>query len=451
MGMFLRKLWLRVKFCKVCVNLGHIDCEVRMALFFLNLSKHANIGFEFSKTTNYNLKNKVMSRIKIYLCILLLLLFNNIVAQVTIGSGIAPAKGALLDLKQNDQKNNSTKGVLFPRVVLSDENELYPMFGNKDNEFPEYTEDKNGLNRMKIEHKGLIVYNLSNEDNFNEGLYIWNGIEWQSLVKKAVQPPSINELISEQAKLFPGKFEKDSIYEGGVLTIPYIGGNGMNYLEHTYTANGMTFELIAGSLNVGQGLLYFRVSGTPSAESIELEINFGGQKSIVHLESESDVEIKSIEYVRNRVDVVHERKDNEKNTVTTLGNLQIRYSGRDGGVSEIDFIEFRTLENTHITYQYTKHGEGGNFLYRYNQIQSVGKWLDFGYGLFDNKDVSNTLKDINLLNRDIAVATFILHNTREVYRLTINANARISAYSSKDGDIIDEVPARISLFLERLE
>ena len=103
-----------------------------------------------------------MNRIGFYICCLLLLFATNTIAQVTIGSGFPPAKGALLDLKQNDYvSENSTKGVLFPRVMLSNEHELYPMFGTEGKEIKEYTDNRN---KLKIEHKGLIVYNLSEEN-----------------------------------------------------------------------------------------------------------------------------------------------------------------------------------------------------------------------------------------------------------------------------------------------
>jgi len=383
-----------------------------------------------------------MNRIRFYVCSLFLLFSANVFSQVTIGSGVAPAKGALLDLKQNDQENNSTKGFIFPRVILTDEEELYPMFGEKGNELPEYTANKS---KLKAEHKGMLVYNLSSENDFNVGLYVWDGTQWHSLVQRMVLPPAIEELLCDHAKLSPAKFEVTRGYEG-ILTIPYVGGNGMNYLAHTHTINGLTFELIPGSLNVGQGLLYYKVTGVPDAESIELKLNFAGKSCFVSIENESDMEIKAIEYVRKRIDVVYNSETNKKNTVTTLGNLQIRYNGSNGEGTNLDYVEFRTLQNTHITYQYTKHGEEGNYLYRYNQEPSTGSWLDFGYGVFDNNKVSNTIKDISLNGRNIATATFVLHNTREVYRLTINANARIKADAG-----VPEVPARISFFIERLE
>ena len=154
------------------------------------------------------------------------------------------------------------------------------------------------------------------------------------------------------------------------------------------------------------------------------------------------MEIKTIEYVRNRIDLGTNKKENEKNSFTTLGNLQVRYSGENSGIGN---IEFKTLAYTQVTYQYTKHGAGGNYLGRYGQIASDGHWYDFGHGGNVNA-TSGSSKGINLNNRDVASATFILHNTREVYRLTVNANNYISKYGS-----VPAAPASVSIFIERLE
>ena len=383
-----------------------------------------------------------MNKLGFYLHILLLLLFNNVAAQVTIGSDIEPRKGALLDLKESNLENNSSKGILFPRVVLSNEKELYPMFGTVGNEDPEYTANKNTSNTIKSEHKGLIVYNLSEEGDFSEGLYIWDGFEWKAFQNKIVLPPAIDELLCEQVKLSPTKYNMNEPYNG-ILTIPYVGGNGMNYKKKSITIDGLTIELIPGTLNSGQGILYYKVSGTPTAEIIDAQINFANKNCIVHLESENDMEIKTMEYVRNRIEVSNNGEKNKEISLTTLGNLQVRYYGGDSGLG---YIEFRTIEKSHVTYQYTKHGEGGNFLGRYNQIASNGTWLDLGYGTLNNTTVSNITKDINLSHRDVTITTFILHNTKEVYRLTVNANAYI-----RPDNGVPEVPARVSFFLEKLE
>lgn len=105
-------------------------------------------------------------------------------AQVTIGSGEPPVEGSLLDLKEfNDDlaKNggiNASKGLLLPRVALTDMNNLYPMFSA-----PYSLEENN-------KHMGLMVYNVNNDIclNLHSGVYIWDGSKWAPLGKKRDQP-----------------------------------------------------------------------------------------------------------------------------------------------------------------------------------------------------------------------------------------------------------------------
>jgi hypothetical protein len=97
--------------------------------------------------------------------ILCLLLTGYSRAQVTIGANEDPNKGALLDLKENTGSVSATKGLLLPRVNLTDLNELYPMFTGTYN-----AEEKN-------KHIGLTVYNV--EDGMGRwipaGIYVWDG------------------------------------------------------------------------------------------------------------------------------------------------------------------------------------------------------------------------------------------------------------------------------------
>lgn len=103
-------------------------------------------------------------------------------SQVTIGVDDAPLPGALLDIKTIANPTNtnatSTKGVGLPRVMLTDLNELYPMFSSSD---PDYVANKVSY---KTQHKGLTVYNMSTTAPFNvtgQGLYIWDGDQWSKL------------------------------------------------------------------------------------------------------------------------------------------------------------------------------------------------------------------------------------------------------------------------------
>jgi hypothetical protein len=102
-------------------------------------------------------------------------------AQVTIGSGIEPIGGALLDLKEKNPANpatdntTATRGMLLPRVNLTGLNKLYPMFATG------YAAAEDA------KHTGLTVYNLKQCDGqFARGVYTWTGAEWVQLTNNPV-------------------------------------------------------------------------------------------------------------------------------------------------------------------------------------------------------------------------------------------------------------------------
>lgn len=100
-------------------------------------------------------------------------------AQVTIGSGTPPAEGALLQLKQNDdQGTNSTKGLLLPRVGLTDLDNLFPMFTS--NGSGDYNEGVKA--DQDAVHAGLVVFNVNTKGcAIRPGIYAWDGLAWVSL------------------------------------------------------------------------------------------------------------------------------------------------------------------------------------------------------------------------------------------------------------------------------
>lgn len=121
-------------------------------------------------------------------------------AQVTIGSDEAPVKGAALQIKDRngvlDEAENSSRGVIFPRVRLSQKDMLYPMFLQADGvtATTDYTSTADIL-AMNKSHAGMIVYNtyesLPSVTNpklkFKKGLYVWTGTEWGSVATSEVK------------------------------------------------------------------------------------------------------------------------------------------------------------------------------------------------------------------------------------------------------------------------
>lgn len=116
----------------------------------------------------------------------IVLLVENLHGQVTIGSTLPPANGALLDLKEHGPDGfnvTASKGLAMPRVTLTDRDNLYPMFetssgsGTANSHYNttvlKTAEDAN--------HKGLIVYHTEKCTMDGKGIYVWNGKKWEKV------------------------------------------------------------------------------------------------------------------------------------------------------------------------------------------------------------------------------------------------------------------------------
>lgn len=145
-------------------------------------------------------------KIKLLTTLLFIVSFTyNSYAQVTIGSNEEPSAGALLDLRSTE------KGLLLPRTSIKSYNSL--QMGNSESNY----------STQKIEHTGLMVYNVN--ENFDEcdpnsippGLYVWNGDRWIGL--------NISKEYSDSTSLLPSDplFEPNCFVQkqgvGGVINI----------------------------------------------------------------------------------------------------------------------------------------------------------------------------------------------------------------------------------------
>lgn len=98
---------------------------------------------------------------------------SNLIGQVAIGTGEAPNLGILLQIQNlpiNSSNNiNANKGMILPRVELTDLNNLFPMF-------------LIGYSKTEQDpiHTGLTVFNTNNNltDGDGRGIYTWNGKKW---------------------------------------------------------------------------------------------------------------------------------------------------------------------------------------------------------------------------------------------------------------------------------
>jgi len=107
-------------------------------------------------------------------------MFNSY-GQVTIGATLEPEKGAILEIKEKQSGapsetnipslENSTKGILFPRVKLVAYDQLAPLYG-----MPSGNPD----NKTRLCATGMVVYNINKDAvNLNVGFYYWDGKQWK--------------------------------------------------------------------------------------------------------------------------------------------------------------------------------------------------------------------------------------------------------------------------------
>lgn len=177
------------------------------------------------------------------LLIVLYLMIGQAQAQVTIGSGISPNKGAILDLKENDGSEvNSTKGLGLPRVQLT----------------TIYTLDDINTGLDVNEHIGLTIYVPEEFENSCPGVYVWTGKIWEGLNTDASRIPDIITVTdidgnSYTAKLFNKKGCKRGTYwftsnlrvsrynDGTSLAHPAYFSAAISYVEdYPYDENSTT-------------------------------------------------------------------------------------------------------------------------------------------------------------------------------------------------------------------
>jgi hypothetical protein len=106
-------------------------------------------------------------------------------AQVTIGAGEKPAKGALLDLKDHStpgDKTTATKGLLLPKVNLTN---LKPASAA---DLPASIGNPTTESWNLEDHIGLVVFNIKPPDQCASepipvGSFVWSGTEWEFMGK----------------------------------------------------------------------------------------------------------------------------------------------------------------------------------------------------------------------------------------------------------------------------
>lgn len=135
-----------------------------------------------------------MNQLRLLILFIGILFFSKGYSQVTIGSAKKPIDGALLMLDDGTTGGNNINakaGLALTRVKLTDVNNLFPMFEKSDTDYKIGSTIYNKTTEDAI-HTGLIVYNV-NEDaclKLHQGLYVWDGTEWQGLIKNSIDASS---------------------------------------------------------------------------------------------------------------------------------------------------------------------------------------------------------------------------------------------------------------------
>jgi hypothetical protein len=163
-------------------------------------------------------------------------------APVVIGyNGAADPTAALNVVSDN-------KGVLLPRVAL-----------------------KSATDKVTIKDPtaGLLVYNTGTESTFTIiGYMFWDGTQWRLFANTSSESAKA-VLNCAGAQMSPSQqiTGGTAIVAGTVLQIPYTGSNGGSFNGATLVSTGnpdVTATIAGGMLGVGNGMLNFALSGTPT-------------------------------------------------------------------------------------------------------------------------------------------------------------------------------------------
>lgn len=148
---------------------------------------------------------------------------------------------------------------------------------------------------------------------------------------------------------------------------------------------------------------------------------------------------KSIQYTKTIVSPIDA---NSKNIVADLGNLQVRYDGS----SSPGFLEIKTKVQTHYSWVFHKAGTGAVNIEYYGQNTTNNPANTWARLQSSSSNGTDNPANFNQSNRDIAYLIITLHNTREVYRVTLNASASIGANGN-----IPATTSSVTIFIEKLD
>ncbi|MDY0990376.1 hypothetical protein SOM12_23310 [Flavobacterium sp. CFBP9031] len=143
-------------------------------------------------------------------------------------------------------------------------------------------------------------------------------------------------------------------------------------------------------------------------------------------------EIKTIQYARVATPI---NASTPTNSITTIGILSIRFNSTTTGSG--NSIEFLTSVPNQVTAFAEVSGAGGNYFANWRTTAAAA-----------NTWYQATAQGVTAANRDTYTLMITLHNSLEIYRVSLICNASIAANTSLN---IPIVPAQVIIFIEKLQ
>jgi len=196
-------------------------------------------------------------------------------AQVTIGAGLEPLDGALLDLKEKNasypQKGNpltlenGTKGLLFSNVSLKAYNQLTPLYG-KETSPGVWVDDSSELEKLLA--TGMVVYNINPAANqLDVGLFVWNGTQWVACKGNDEESGESAEFTFDCSSVVVhgDYFKGKALDQTNYISVNIFTTKAGSYEVETTTANPANPIKFEGSGNLKEGTqtIFLNGSGTP--------------------------------------------------------------------------------------------------------------------------------------------------------------------------------------------
>ncbi|CAA7392627.1 FISUMP domain-containing protein [Chryseobacterium fistulae] len=193
------------------------------------------------------------------------------------------SSGVIMDLQCGSA---TTSGVVYENVAVSGVGVTIPYTGGNGGTYPSLAFNSTGVTGLTL---NLNAYHLSN-GNGNLVFTVSgtaSGIGTASfdiaiagasctLTIPVVDFTAIvSSLDCNNATFSPTVITQGAAYTG-TLTVPYLGGNGQTYSQQSFTQNGLTFTLSAGTLATGNGTLVYNITGVATASgAMTIPISFG--------------------------------------------------------------------------------------------------------------------------------------------------------------------------------